>query len=216
MAISSLDTFGGSEAPGAVKSQDLTIESLTPGSALMKLAEGCGVSEEAPLTTEVAAPLWKDFGAPAWQGSVPLMTGSPIGERPAGRPSPPPPTRGRNPRSRQLIPRASTSYGPANSQRASSHGVQQRAPARKRLVFVPRKIEGGKEWHPQSRRPLVEPSLDLHKTNRKSDQYQTIRRLAAARKKSLTKNLSLGSQFNGSRSLDLLLLFSGPFPDSIA
>ncbi|KAJ8423632.1 hypothetical protein Cgig2_028491 [Carnegiea gigantea] len=60
MAISCSNTFGGSEAPGAAKSQDLTMswtrESLTPGSALMKLAEGRGVSEEAPLTTGVVAP----------------------------------------------------------------------------------------------------------------------------------------------------------------
>ncbi|KAJ8437849.1 hypothetical protein Cgig2_000403 [Carnegiea gigantea] len=63
-------------------------------------------------------------------------------------------------------------------------------------------------------------------TKHKIDQYRNgyvpletflrIRRPAAARKKSFIKNFSLGSQFNSSRSLNLLLLFSGPFTDLIA
>ncbi|KAJ8435397.1 hypothetical protein Cgig2_009648 [Carnegiea gigantea] len=60
MAISFSETFGGSEAPGAARSQDLTIswtrESLTLASALMKMAEGRGVSKEPPLAPGVAAP----------------------------------------------------------------------------------------------------------------------------------------------------------------
>ncbi|KAJ8419878.1 LOW QUALITY PROTEIN: hypothetical protein Cgig2_007494 [Carnegiea gigantea] len=56
-----LGDLGWSEAPGAAKSQDLTIswmrKSLTIRSALMKLAEGHGMSEEAPLATRVAAPV---------------------------------------------------------------------------------------------------------------------------------------------------------------
>ncbi|KAJ8451487.1 LOW QUALITY PROTEIN: hypothetical protein Cgig2_017878 [Carnegiea gigantea] len=61
IAISSSVTLGGSEAPGAAKSQDLTMswrrESLTPGSALMKLAEGRGASSKAPLAAGVATPI---------------------------------------------------------------------------------------------------------------------------------------------------------------
>ncbi|KAJ8422956.1 hypothetical protein Cgig2_031578 [Carnegiea gigantea] len=57
IAISSSVTLGGSKAPGAAKFQDLTMswtrESLTPESALMKLAEGCGASGEAPLAARV-------------------------------------------------------------------------------------------------------------------------------------------------------------------
>ncbi|KAJ8433464.1 hypothetical protein Cgig2_014505 [Carnegiea gigantea] len=98
MAISS-ETFRGSEAPSAAKSQDLTIswtrENLTLGCALMKLAEGRGVSEKASLTTGVTAP------TPLEGGSAPLTTGSPIGEQMAGRPSPPPPVMERMPRSHQ-------------------------------------------------------------------------------------------------------------------
>ncbi|KAJ8422960.1 hypothetical protein Cgig2_031582 [Carnegiea gigantea] len=60
IAISSSVTLGESKAPGAAKFQDLTMswtrESLTPGSTLMKLAEGRGVSGEAPLVARVVTP----------------------------------------------------------------------------------------------------------------------------------------------------------------
>jgi len=61
MAISSSDTFRGSEVPRATKSQDLTMswtrESLTPESALIKLAEGREGSEEVLPVTGVTAPI---------------------------------------------------------------------------------------------------------------------------------------------------------------
>ncbi|KAJ8427206.1 hypothetical protein Cgig2_004365 [Carnegiea gigantea] len=178
MAISSSETFGGSEAPGAAKSQDLTIswtrESLTLGSALMTLAEGRGVSEEAPLTTEVTTPM------PLEGGSAPLTTGFPIGEQTAGRPSPPPSAKERMPRSRQGVPQSSASYGPASSQRASSRGVQGRAPEKKGAAsllpaYARQRLPLVQEWKPQSRRPSAEPLLDLYKTNRKSGSEGRLR-----------------------------------------
>ncbi|KAJ8437861.1 LOW QUALITY PROTEIN: hypothetical protein Cgig2_002995 [Carnegiea gigantea] len=216
MAISSSDTFGGSEARGAVKSQDLTMswtrKSLTPGSALMKLAEGHGVSKEALLTTG-------EFGAPAWQGSVPLMTGSPIGERPAGWPSPPPPVRGGGPSlarlslSPLLLTDRQTRSGPLpagyRGGRLCLSSSLLCSVAAATCLGVASPVSN----------TVSRPSLDLHKTNRKSvplAKFLRIRRPAAARKKLLAKNFSLGSQFNGSRSLDLFFLFSGPFIDSIA
>ncbi|KAJ8436721.1 LOW QUALITY PROTEIN: hypothetical protein Cgig2_027392 [Carnegiea gigantea] len=73
MAISSSETFGGSEAPGATRSQDLTIswtrESLTLAFALTKLAKGRGVSEEALLATGVKALApWEGVGCACLAG----------------------------------------------------------------------------------------------------------------------------------------------------
>ncbi|KAJ8441079.1 hypothetical protein Cgig2_020370 [Carnegiea gigantea] len=102
MAISSSEIFGGYEAPGAARSDDLTTswtrESLMLTSALIKLAEGRG-------------------------GFAPLMTGSPIYEQTDGRPSLLPLAKGRTPLSPQGVPRSSASCEPASSQRASSHEV---------------------------------------------------------------------------------------------
>ncbi|KAJ8435396.1 LOW QUALITY PROTEIN: hypothetical protein Cgig2_009647 [Carnegiea gigantea] len=96
---------------------------------------------------------------------------------------------------------------------------EQREAASLPLAYARRRPPLVREWHPQFQKPSAGPSLDLHETNRKSVplvKFLRIRRPAAARKKSFSKNFSLGSQFNGSRSLDLLLLFSGPFIDSVA
>ncbi|KAJ8421719.1 LOW QUALITY PROTEIN: hypothetical protein Cgig2_015073 [Carnegiea gigantea] len=122
-----LKHLGRSEAPGDAKSQDLTMswtrKSRTPGSALMKLAEGRGVIEEALLATRVTAPaVFEGVWCP-YLGSVPLTTGSPIGERPAGWLSPPPPVMGQKPRSRQVVARSSASFESAGSQRASFRRV---------------------------------------------------------------------------------------------
>ncbi|KAJ8420627.1 hypothetical protein Cgig2_027117 [Carnegiea gigantea] len=73
MAISSSDTFGGSEAPGATKSQDLTMswtrESLMPGFTLIKLAEGRGVSEQASPATRVTAAALEGVCRPCLAGA---------------------------------------------------------------------------------------------------------------------------------------------------
>ncbi|KAJ8445934.1 LOW QUALITY PROTEIN: hypothetical protein Cgig2_009863 [Carnegiea gigantea] len=226
-------------------------ESLTLGSALMELMEGRGVSEEAPLTTGVTALAPLEGVWCAYLGSAPLMTGSPIGEQTDGRPSPPPPANERMPRSHRGVPRSFAAYGPVSSQRASSRWVQGRALARNSLSLCPKRTNGGRahrvpaekeraaslppayarqrpplvrEWHPQSRRLSAEPSLDLHKTNRKSvlGRLSTLgevlkdQKAGRVRRKLLVKNFSLESQFNGSRSLDLLLHFLGPFTSSIA
>ncbi|KAJ8435911.1 LOW QUALITY PROTEIN: hypothetical protein Cgig2_013258 [Carnegiea gigantea] len=188
-----------------------TRESLTPGSALMKLAEGRGVSEEAPLTIGVTAP------AALEGGSVPRTIDSPIGERPAGRPLRPPPARGRRPDlarlslSPLLLADRQTHSGPLPV------GTREGACKKEFSLYAPRETKGGKankvvyhtflacwvtrsclsscrlrsrpplvqEWHPQSRRPLAEPSLDLHKTNRKSGQHQTQNKLVLGRLRTL-------------------------------
>ncbi|KAJ8434638.1 LOW QUALITY PROTEIN: hypothetical protein Cgig2_032916 [Carnegiea gigantea] len=250
IAISSSDTLGGSEAPGAIKSQDLTWtkESLTLGSALIKLVEGRAMREEVLPATGLL-PLWKESGAPAEQGFVPRTTGFSAGERPACWSSLPSLARGLRPRSCQVVPRSSTSCGLKNSQRASSRRVQERAPAGKSLVSVLRKTKGGKANKGYilyvfgllgnkklplfllltlgSSRHLFRsgiPGLEHHQPGPRLyrddqvplEKFLRIKRPAAARKKSLAKNFSLRSQFNSSRSLDLLLLFSGPFTYSIA
>ncbi|KAJ8420208.1 hypothetical protein Cgig2_025832 [Carnegiea gigantea] len=73
MAISSSETLGGSEALGAARSQDLAIswtrESLMLTSALIKLAKGHEVSEEAPLAPAVMAPTpGEGVGCTCWAG----------------------------------------------------------------------------------------------------------------------------------------------------
>ncbi|KAJ8434069.1 LOW QUALITY PROTEIN: hypothetical protein Cgig2_007584 [Carnegiea gigantea] len=219
--------LGGSKALGAAKSQDLTIswtrESLTPRFALIKLAEDRGVSEEAPLATEFS----KECGAPAWQGSVPSIAGRSALASPTYDGVEAPVSSG-CPSILCFVRTGRLTAG------LFPWGIREGAYKRKftqeklreerrvRLYTVPSWPAGQQEdaapppayawhqsslvqeWHPQSRKPSVAPSLDLHKANRK------IRRPAAARKKSLAKNFSLGSQFNGFRSLE------GPFTDSIA
>ncbi|KAJ8434139.1 hypothetical protein Cgig2_000859 [Carnegiea gigantea] len=83
-------------------------------------------------------------------------------------------------------------------------------------------------WHPQTPGVTTSPSLALHKT--KESQVRTNRKIyiqekcfvpiekslriskpAATKKKSLAKYFSLGSQFIGSLSLDLLCFRSHPF-----
>ncbi|KAJ8424905.1 LOW QUALITY PROTEIN: hypothetical protein Cgig2_007630 [Carnegiea gigantea] len=114
MAISSSVTLGGSEAPGATKFQDLTMswtrESLTPGSTLMKLAEGRRASGEAPLTARVATPpVFEGVRCSCLAGYVPLMTRSLIGERPIARLSPPRLTMGQKPWPHLAVPRSDES-----------------------------------------------------------------------------------------------------------
>ncbi|KAJ8432519.1 hypothetical protein Cgig2_001112 [Carnegiea gigantea] len=226
MAISSSLTLGGSEALGVAKSQDLTIswtrKSLTTGSALMKLAEGRGASGEVPLAAGVAPPA--GGGALAWPGYAPPMSGSPIGEGPTTQLSAPPPARGQKPRPQLAVPQSSASSELVGSQPASFRKIQERAPVVYRTFLascVTTCCLSSSRLHSVSAatcsgvaspvsKTVSAPSLDLHKANRK------IRRPATTRKKSLVKTFSLGSQFSGSLSLDLLLLFSGPFIDSVA
>ncbi|KAJ8420013.1 LOW QUALITY PROTEIN: hypothetical protein Cgig2_016913 [Carnegiea gigantea] len=186
----------------------------------MKLVEGRRVSEEAPLTTGVTAP------AALEGGSVPLMTGSPIGERPTSQPSPPPPTRGQRPR-------------PAESQRASSHRGTGEGTYKKEFSFyVPRETNEGKankklplflpltldssrhlfrsgipslqDRQPSPRLICIKQQEVRSAPNAKQasigmTKYPWIRRPVTAKKKSLAKNFSLGSQFNGSRLAPSLL-----------
>ncbi|KAJ8421675.1 hypothetical protein Cgig2_004472 [Carnegiea gigantea] len=170
MAISPSDTFGGFEAPGAARSQDLTIswtrESLVLASALIKLAEGRGASEEHLESQPLR--LGKESGAPAGQGFTPLLTGSPIDEQSDGRPALPPVAKGRTPRSPQEDPRSFASYEPANSRLGSS-------PIRSCLSSSCLRSAAAATCSGFSR-PLAELSLNLHETNKKSGQHQTKNR----------------------------------------
>ncbi|KAJ8433849.1 hypothetical protein Cgig2_032060 [Carnegiea gigantea] len=84
--------------------------------------------------------LGKGRGALAWLGCVPLMTGSPIGEGPIARLSPPPLAMGQRPRPHPAVPRSSAFSEPASSRRA-----QGRVPARKRLsLYISRENEQGR------------------------------------------------------------------------
>ncbi|KAJ8450719.1 hypothetical protein Cgig2_021191 [Carnegiea gigantea] len=96
-----------------------TKESLTSGSALIKLTEGRADKEEAAPATVAGVPaVLKIVGCPGRAGVR---------------------ARGPRPPSYQVAPRSSASCGPANSQRASSRGVQGRAPAGRSSVSVRRR-----------------------------------------------------------------------------
>ncbi|KAJ8422882.1 hypothetical protein Cgig2_027365 [Carnegiea gigantea] len=203
----------------------------------MKLAEGRRVNEEVSLTPAVAAPVpWEGVGyaclavgprSPHLQRGrchgLPRGSLDPLLFTDRQAHSGPLPVRYKGGhlqekvkpvfqeklREEELINSYTIPFWPAEQQEVASVPP---AYARQRPPLV-------QEWYPQSQRPLARPSLNLHETNRKSVplvKFLRIRRPAVARKKSFAKCFSLGSQFNGSRSLDLLLLFSCPFTDSIA
>ncbi|KAJ8437506.1 hypothetical protein Cgig2_007483 [Carnegiea gigantea] len=168
-------------------------------SALIKLAEGRGTSEgEAPVPRVTAL---------APRGFAPLLISSLTDERWDDQLVLHPLAKGRTPRSLLLkvgLFLRGTREGACKSRLKAASlppaSAQQGPPP----VLA---------WHPRFQKQSVGSSPDLHRTNKKSGQHLAK---TAVRKKSFAKNFSLGSQFNGSRSLDLLLLYSGPFTDSIA
>ncbi|KAJ8423667.1 LOW QUALITY PROTEIN: hypothetical protein Cgig2_009288 [Carnegiea gigantea] len=216
MAISSSKTFKGSEAPGAARSQDLTIswtrESLTLASALMKLAEGRGVSQEAPLATGVTAPVpWEGVGRACLAGvrfpdlrfpdcRRTIGPRSPYLRR-SGRPSL---TRGSlNP----LLLADQQAHGGPPPARYKGGRLNKELP-----LFLPLKLGSGCHLFGSGIPSLKDRSQisTKHRTSQYWNDYiplvkfLRISRPAVARKKLLIKNFSLGSQFNGSRPLHRL------------
>ncbi|KAJ8421184.1 LOW QUALITY PROTEIN: hypothetical protein Cgig2_011312 [Carnegiea gigantea] len=82
---------------------------------------------------ELGGRFWKGWGAFAWRGYGPLMTGSPIDEGPIARLPLSPLARVRRPRPRLAGPRSAIAFEPVGLRQASFHGERGTVPVGKRL-----------------------------------------------------------------------------------
>ncbi|KAJ8425533.1 LOW QUALITY PROTEIN: hypothetical protein Cgig2_021338 [Carnegiea gigantea] len=222
MAISCSVTLWGSEAPGVIRSQDLTMswtrETLAARSALMKLAEGRGASGEGPPVVWVVAPT-------ALEGvRCSCLAGAYGRLLPTGH-------EGGYLQGKDLV------CNPRDTRRGNKLGhipyllglLSNKALP---LLLPPvlgvghhlfgSGVPGLEDCQPCPRLICIKQKRSQVSTKHKTRRLSTLgviledHKAGRSKEEVIGENFNLGSQFQASRSLDLLLLFSGPFTDSIA